>query len=52
MPPFKIKEFHHEILNAGTHLASVSRVDFPDAESVSKGVAHVARSCRIDHFPR
>ena len=28
MPPFKIKEFQNEI-------------DFPDAESVSKGVAHV-----------
>lgn len=52
MPPFKIKEFHHEVLEAGRLFDSLSSMDFDDAESVSKGVAHVARSCRIDHFPR
>ena len=41
MPPFKIKEFHHEILEAGRLFDSLSSMDFHDAESVSKGVAHV-----------
>jgi hypothetical protein len=35
VPLEKIDEVGDEILNAGTHLASVSSVDFPDAESVS-----------------
>jgi hypothetical protein len=37
----EIKEFHDEILEAGTHLASMSSVGFPDAESVSNTIAHV-----------
>jgi hypothetical protein len=40
--PFdKTEEFHNEILKAGTHLASMSSVGFPDAESVSNAIACV-----------
>jgi hypothetical protein len=42
VPLEKIDEVCDEILNAGTHLASVSRVDFPDAESVSNAIARVS----------
>jgi hypothetical protein len=35
------KEFYNKILEAGTHLASMSSVDFPDAESVSDAIAGV-----------
>ncbi len=41
MPSDEIKEFCNEILKAGTHLASMSSVDFPDAESVSNAIACV-----------
>jgi hypothetical protein len=41
VPLDEIKEFRNEILKAGTHLASVSSVDFPDAESVSDAIAGV-----------
>ncbi len=41
MPSDKIKEFCNEILKAGTHLASMSSVGFPDAESVSNIIACV-----------
>jgi hypothetical protein len=41
VPLDKIKEFCNEILKAGTYLASVSSVDFPDAESVSDAIAGV-----------
>jgi hypothetical protein len=41
MPSDKIEEFCNEILEAGTHLASMSSVSFPDAESVSNAIAHV-----------
>ncbi len=41
VPLDKIKEFCNEILKAGTHLASMSSVDFPDAESVSDAIAGV-----------
>jgi hypothetical protein len=37
----EIEEFCSEILEAGTHLASMSSVGFPDAESVSKAIACV-----------
>jgi hypothetical protein len=37
----EIKEFRNEILEDGTHLASMSSVGFPDAESVSNAIAHV-----------
>ncbi len=40
MPSDEIKDFHNEILKAGMHLASVSSVSFPNAESV-----HDAISC-------
>jgi hypothetical protein len=36
-----VGEFRNEILKAGTHLASVSSVDFPDSESVSNAIAGV-----------
>jgi hypothetical protein len=41
VPSDKIKEFCNEILKAGTHLASMSSVGFPDAESVSGAIARV-----------
>jgi hypothetical protein len=41
VPSDKIKEFCIEILEAGTHLASMSSVGFPDAESVSNTIACV-----------
>ena len=37
----EIEEFYNEILKAGTHLASMSSVGFPDAESVSNAIACV-----------
>jgi hypothetical protein len=39
VPSDKIKEFCNEIHEAGTHLASMSSVGFPDAESVSNAIA-------------
>ena len=42
MPPnYEIEEFRREILEAGTHLASVSSAAFPDADIVGTGVARV-----------
>jgi hypothetical protein len=41
VPSDKIEEFCNEILEAGTHLASMSSVGFPDAESVSDAIACV-----------
>ena len=42
MPPNdKIEDFRREIYEAGTHLASLVSVAFPDANTVSMGVAHV-----------
>ncbi len=41
MPSDKIKDFHNEILKAGTHLASVSGVSFPNTESVSDAISCV-----------
>ncbi len=41
MPSDEVKEFCNEILKAGTHLASMSSVGFPDAESVSNAIARV-----------
>ncbi len=41
MPSDKIEEFRNEILEAGMHLASMSSVGFPDAESVSNAIACV-----------
>ena len=41
MPPDKIKEFCKEILEAGSHLASVSSPRFPDAERVSTAIETV-----------
>jgi hypothetical protein len=41
VPSDEIKEFCNEILEAGTHLASMSSVGFPDAESVSNAIARV-----------
>ena len=41
MPSDEIKEFCNEILKAGMHLASMSSVGFPDAESVSDAIARV-----------
>ncbi len=41
VPPDKIEDFCNEILKAGTHLASVSSVDVPDAESGSDAIAGV-----------
>ncbi len=41
VPSVEIKEFCNEILKAGMHLASMSSVGFPDAESVSNFIARV-----------
>jgi hypothetical protein len=41
VPSDEIKEFHNEILEAGMHLASMSSVGFPDAESVSDAITCV-----------
>jgi hypothetical protein len=41
VPSDKIEEFCNEILEAGTHLASMSSVGFPDAESISNTIACV-----------
>ncbi len=41
VPSDEIKKFCNEILEAGMHLASMSSVGFPDAESVSDAIAHV-----------
>ncbi len=41
MPSDEIKDFRNEILKAGTHLASVSGVSFPNAESVSDAISCV-----------
>jgi hypothetical protein len=41
VPSDKIEEFCNEILKAGMHLASMSSVGFPDAESVSNAIARV-----------
>jgi hypothetical protein len=41
MPSDEIKDFCNEILEAGTHLASMSGVSFPNAESVSDAIACV-----------
>jgi hypothetical protein len=41
MPSDKIKDFCNEILEAGMHLASVSGVSFPNAESVSDAISCV-----------
>ncbi len=41
VPSDEIEEFRNEILEAGTHLASMSSVGFPDAESVSDSIACV-----------
>jgi hypothetical protein len=41
VPPDKIEEFLNKILEAGTHLALMSSVGFPDAESVSDDIACV-----------
>ncbi len=43
-----IKEFCNEILEAGTHLASMSSVGFPDAESVSNAIACVLSV--VEHY--
>jgi hypothetical protein len=40
-PSDEIEECCNEILKAGTHLASMSSVGFPDAESVSNAIARV-----------
>jgi hypothetical protein len=37
----EIEEFCNEILKAGTHLASMSSVGFPDAESIINTIACV-----------
>jgi hypothetical protein len=41
MPSDEIKDFCNEILEAGMHLASVSGVSFPNAESVSDAISCV-----------
>jgi hypothetical protein len=41
VPSDEIEEFCNEILKAGTHLASLSSVGFPDAGSVSNTIACV-----------
>ena len=41
VPSDEIEEFCNEILKAGMHLASMSSVGFPDAESVSDAIARV-----------
>ncbi len=43
MPSDEIKDFCNEILKAGMHLASVSGVSFPNAESVSNAISYVLR---------
>jgi hypothetical protein len=39
MPSDEIKDFCNEILEAGTLLASMSGVSFPNAESVSNAIS-------------
>jgi hypothetical protein len=41
VPSDEIVEFRNDILEAGTHLASMSSVGFPDTENVSNAIAHV-----------
>ena len=41
VPPDKIEEFLNKILEAGTHLALMSSVGFPDAESIINTIACV-----------
>jgi hypothetical protein len=41
MPSDEIEDFCNEILEAGTHLASVSGVSFPNAENVSDAISCV-----------
>jgi hypothetical protein len=41
MPSDKIEDFCNEILKAGTHLAFVSGVSFPNTESVSNAISCV-----------
>jgi hypothetical protein len=41
LPSDKIKDFCNEILKAGTHLASMSGVSFPNAESVGNAISCV-----------
>ncbi len=41
MPSDKIEDFRNEILEAGVHLASMSSVSFPNAESVSDAISCV-----------
>jgi hypothetical protein len=41
VPSDEIEEFYYEIPEAGMHLASMSSVSFPDAESVSNTIACV-----------
>ncbi len=41
MPSDEIKDFRNEILEAGRHLASMSGVSFPNAESVSDATSCV-----------
>jgi hypothetical protein len=41
MPSDKIEDFCNEILEAGTHLVSVSGVSFPNAENVSDTISCV-----------
>ncbi len=41
MPSDKIEDFCNEILKAGTHLASVSGVSFPNAERFSNAISCV-----------
>jgi hypothetical protein len=41
MPSDEIEDFCNEILKAGTHLASLSSVSFPNAESVSDAISCV-----------
>ena len=48
MPSDKMKDFCNETLEAGTHLASMSSVGFPDAESVSDAIARVL--CVVEQY--
>jgi hypothetical protein len=41
MPSDKIEDYCNDILKAGTHLASVSKLGYPKAESVSNAIACV-----------
>ncbi len=41
MPSDEIKDFYNEILEAGMHLASMSGVSLPNAESVSNAISCV-----------